>query len=154
MSPRMRLVNPDGGPGYQGNVIGRFVARHPVAVQVVLILAAVLIVGGAMFAPSCEGAEPEKPSRLARYAYYGALHGGDVLSTEYALQRGRHESNPAPWAKSSAGRVVSKALGTVILAEADLYLSRKKHKKTKWVVRVASGAAMGWAIRHNMQAGQ
>lgn len=151
----LRLVHPSGGPGYQGNRIGRLIAEYPRATQVVLILAAVLIVGGVMLAPSCDAAEPDaKPSRLKAYAYYGALHGADVLSTEYALARGRHESNPAPWMQSSAGRAVSKALGTVILAEADIYLSRKKHKKTKWVVRIAAAGALGYVTVHNMQAGK
>lgn len=109
---------------------------------------AALMLSGAMAL-----AEPEKPSRLKRYLYYGSLHAADAWSTDYALARHRHESNPASFLQSSKGRWISKmGVGTVILAEADYYLSHKKHKKTKWVVRVVAGSALGWATWHNMGA--
>ena len=78
---------------------------------------------------------------LGASAYYGALVGGDWLTTRGAMRRGYSEANPVI---QQFGFSASKAVGGALMVGGDYALRR--HKRAQWGLRAVSGAFYGWAM--------
>ena len=83
--------------------------------------------------------------RTKAYSLWCGFKAADLASTELALSRGGHESNPLMrdrYVRYSAG------VGSCVLAaEADHRL--RKHTKSKWALRVLGIGLMGYAVQRN-----
>ena len=78
---------------------------------------------------------------LGASAYYGALVGGDWLTTRGAMRRGYTEANPVI---QHFGFSASKAAGGALMVGGDYAL--RHHRKAQWGLRAVSGAFYGWAM--------
>lgn len=77
-----------------------------------------------------------------------SLKAADLASTELALSRGGYEANPL--LRERAVRYGVGAGTCMLVAEADWKL--RKHKKSRWAVRIIGIGLWGYATAHNLRA--
>jgi hypothetical protein len=81
------------------------------------------------------------PQILGPAVYYGALSGGDWYFSHQASRGGYPEANPVI---RKVGLAPAKAIGGVLMVGGDYAL--RKHKKTRWALRIGAGVGYGYLM--------
>lgn len=84
-------------------------------------------------------------SRIESYAWYGGLHTGDLISTQYALSHGRQEVGLV---KPLGGRLALKAALIPLSAEIDHHMM-KRNKPLAWLLRGLVAGGYSYVILRN-----
>lgn len=92
-------------------------------------------------------AVPAHAGRAGSIGLWCGAKTGDLLTTEFALRNGAHESNPLM--QDRAVRVGAGVATCVAAGEVDHRL--RKHSKTRWVYRALGIGLMGYAVHRNAQ---
>lgn len=74
---------------------------------------------------------------------------GDVVSTEFILAAGFHETNP--FMRERAVRITTAIAGPVLIELGARRLERDRHPRWAFALRVAAMAAWGYATAHNLR---
>lgn len=102
------------------------------------------------FTPCPRRADAPPPRMGPRLAFYGALAGADLASTEMFLGRGLEEGNPLM--RHRGVRVSSRTAATVGLAMLDQHLDRKGHRRAMWAVRGVLAVGTAVIVGRNLHA--
>lgn len=110
-----------------------------------LIIGSALVWSLAAFASPAEAGERTKSMGL-----WCSAKAADLATTELALSRGGFESNPLM--KDRGVRIGAGVASCVVAGEADYRLRR--HKKSRWALRIIGIGLMSYAAIHNSQVGK
>lgn len=88
--------------------------------------------------------------RATSYAWYGTMHGADLVATEAMLGDGR-ELNVLM--RTRTRRIVVKTLAVPLMAEVDRALMSRgrRGRRTAWAARIVIGGVYGYAVFRNQR---
>lgn len=110
-----------------------------------------LLIGAALVCSLASVASPaEAGERATSYGLFCGAKAADLGSTEYALSRGAVETNPLM--QSRGVRIGAGVASCVVAAEVDHSLRR--HKKSRWAVRVIGIGLLAYATQNNARTGR
>jgi hypothetical protein len=104
-----------------------------------------MLILGLLLALTVGAGSARAGERTKAVAVWCSAKAADLATTEMALSRGGHESNPLM--RDRGVRIGAGVASCVVAAEADHKL--RKHRKSRWAVRILGLGLMAYAVQNN-----